>query len=332
MKKVNVNIDGKIKKISLESVVENWSKRYPKIINLESNISDSKILQNEEIEGTKEKIKYLILIPLLKKLKIFNLAKKIINFNFNSYLNKTNDKIDDLEIKIDRIENELKDILNQVYKIKPIDTNQSVFLKTFSKISDDNIDHILPSGTMTDNTRMPRFVLACENYFKRKCNYLDLGCAGGGLVRNFLEFDNFALGIEGSDLSMKENRAEWGRIPSFLFVADIAKKFSFDNKQTNKKCMFDVIGAWEVLEHIHKDNHEQLFENIFSHLNPGGFFVASISSNNLTHHICANNSEWWIKNFKKHNLKILNLNKFFEPADLPRNELVEHNFYIFLSK
>ena len=50
-------------------------------------------------------------------------------------------------------------------------------------------------GTASDNTRHPRFVAATERFFNRKVKHRDLGCAGGGLVWDFLINGNASYGV-----------------------------------------------------------------------------------------------------------------------------------------
>ena len=50
---------------------------------------------------------------------------------------------------------------------------------------------------------------------------LDIGCSGGGFVRDLLDDGHIAIGLEGSDYSKKSRRAEWAIIPDFLFTADV---------------------------------------------------------------------------------------------------------------
>jgi predicted TPR repeat methyltransferase len=86
-----------------------------------------------------------------------------------------------------------------------------------------------------------------------------------------------AAGLEGSDYSIKHGRANWPALANRnLFTCDISKPFRLfagDSPAT-----FDLMTAWEVLEHIHPDDLQTLFDNIDSHLNPGGYFVASTTS------------------------------------------------------
>ena len=59
-------------------------------------------------------------------------------------------------------------------------------LQTTFPIAADSNDHRFPRGTMSDNTRHPRFVFRCEELFSNGVSVLDLGCAGGGLVYDFV--------------------------------------------------------------------------------------------------------------------------------------------------
>src|ERR1041385_1718164 len=86
-------------------------------------------------------------------------------------------------------------------------------------------DHIVPGGTMMDDTRGKTFVALCAKLFIEKYNrpyaFLDLGCSSGGLVEETLklrESEHYrkhpitAVGLEGSDYSLARNRAAWARI------------------------------------------------------------------------------------------------------------------------
>ena len=222
----------------------------------------------------------------------------------------------------------MHDILNYLYRLNSVEKKHDIILETKNKVATDSIDHILPRGTIQDNTRKLSFVKACENYFERKCSYLDLGCSGGGLVRNFLEMDNFSIGVEGSDISFYQKRAEWARIPNHLFTADIRKEFKCIDSQISKNYLFDIIGAWEVMEHIPEEYHNQLFKNIASHLKPKGIFVASISTVNVMHHSCVHQEKWWRNSFEEFGFKILNVYDIFKNAELPRDVNKGKSFHI----
>jgi len=135
--------------------------------------------------------------------------------------------------------------------------------------------------------------------------HLDLGCAGGGLVWDFVIAGNNSFGIEGSDLSLRDQRAEWRNIPQRLFTADITKPFRLydTDGRTNR---FDVITAWEVLEHIPQDMLPGFFQNVTTHLRSGGLFVASIATfedrdpaTGAVWHVTLKPREWWAERLEE---------------------------------
>jgi 2-polyprenyl-3-methyl-5-hydroxy-6-metoxy-1,4-benzoquinol methylase len=106
---------------------------------------------------------------------------------------------------------------------------------------------------------------------------LDLGCSGGQLVKDFHDLGWLAVGLEGSDYSLKNNRANWPALGGRnLFTCDISKPFKII--VDGKPAQFDLITAWEVIEHLRPEDLKTLFTNINSHLKPGGYFVGSTTS------------------------------------------------------
>lgn len=185
----------------------------------------------------------------------------------------------------------------------PFKPNKGVRCITKHSIAHESNDYKYPRGTKNDNTRHPRLVKACENIFSGKIKYLDLGCAGGGLVWDFLMQGHEAYGIEGSDYSLKEKRAEWKMISSNLFTADITKEYVIIDS-SKKKILFNVITAFEVLEHIHENNIFSFFKNIQNNLHDNGIFIASIAtfqdSNGIVNfHQTIQPKKWWINQLKK---------------------------------
>lgn len=159
-------------------------------------------------------------------------------------------------------------------------------------------DHIDPKGTANDNTHYPWFVTKTQRIHGRKIKFMDLGCAGGGLVKDFLDASHFAVGVEGSDFSKKHQRAEWARIPDNLFTADITKPY-FITDDEGRKVLFDVISAWEVMEHIKRDDLPGLFSGVRNNLVPGGLFVCSIATfPDEGYHVTLEEKPWWVEQFK----------------------------------
>ena len=106
---------------------------------------------------------------------------------------------------------------------------------------------------------------------------LDIGCSGGQLVRDFRDLGWLAVGLEGSDFSLKHRRANWSDLAGKnLFTCDAAKPFTLT--ANGQPARFNLITMWEVLEHIPTPELPQLFANIISHLAPGGYFIASTTS------------------------------------------------------
>ena len=106
---------------------------------------------------------------------------------------------------------------------------------------------------------------------------LDLGCSGGQLVKDFSEWGWLAVGLEGSDYSLRHRRANWADLAGKnLFTCDITRPFQIETRGHPAK--FDVITMWEVLEHIAEADLPQLFANILNHMEVGGYFIASTTS------------------------------------------------------
>ena len=193
----------------------------------------------------------------------------------------------------------------------------NITLKTNNPIAFDSPDHITPWGTMRDNTTNLNFIDEIHEFFKLNnevdnFNFLDLGCSGGQLVVDFHKRGNLSIGLEGSDYSVKHQRANWPEYYNkILFTCDVTKPYTIYNN--DEKVEFDLITAWEVVEHIHPKDLSNFFSYINDNLKTGGLFLASISTvgDNATgidlHQSVFTEAEWY-KNFpqvlKNTNLKV----------------------------
>ena len=85
---------------------------------------------------------------------------------------------------------------------------------------------------------------------------LDLGCAGGQFVVDFINRGDIGVGLEGSSNSLsgvgKEN---WDKYHNKnLFLCDITKDYQL-YYNGGKPMMFDFIHSEEVFEHISTRRH-----------------------------------------------------------------------------
>ena len=148
-------------------------------------------------------------------------------------------------------------------------------------------DHLAPKGTAVNNSTHKKFILFMDDKLHREfgrqtLRMMDLGCAGGQTVADFMMLQWEAAGLEGSDFSLKHRRANWARLANRnLFTCDITKPYQM--KLDGQAVKFHLITAWEVLEHIATPDLLQMFTNIRDHLEPGGYFIASTTFTNSVH-------------------------------------------------
>lgn len=173
--------------------------------------------------------------------------------------------------------------------------------------SPDHISTLGPEptgGPSKDNSKNWSFNKKLYNLLTHKTsplNILDLGCSGGGFVEDCVNDGHLAIGLEGSDYSLKHKRAAWATITNNLFTCDCTKPFELINQ--HGRILFDVITAWEFMEHIHKKDLLYLCDNIKNNLKKDGLFIASISmAYGPPFHQTTENKDWWLNFFESQNL------------------------------
>lgn len=184
---------------------------------------------------------------------------------------------------------------------------QRVIIIAEKEVAYDSPDYIMPWGTKQDNSLNYRFNEKLYALYSEKIEgikVLDLGCSGGGFVKSCHDDGHLAVGLEGNDYSQKRCRCEWGTIPDFLFTCDITAKFEvfMEKKNCMEPLKFDVITAWEVLEHIMENDLPMVVDNISRHLESNGLWIVSISPNEeiiegIRLHQTVKHKEWWIELF-----------------------------------
>ena len=177
---------------------------------------------------------------------------------------------------------------------------------TEKPVACDSPDHLMPHGTANDNSTNRAFNRKLTNWLSPvKLRVLDLGCSGGGFVKSILDQGGFAVGVEGSDYSKVRGRAEWATIPDHLFTADITEKFQlFGVDETGREIplLFDLVTAWEFIEHISTNNLPAVFDNISRHLAKSGVVIMSVSPaeeviQGVELHLTVQKRDWWLKKF-----------------------------------
>jgi SAM-dependent methyltransferase len=172
-------------------------------------------------------------------------------------------------------------------------------------VAADSDDHRVPRGSTRDNSANRAFNARLYAWLADRpdLSVLDIGCAGGGFVRSVLEDGHPAVGVEGSDSSRRAQSGEWATCPHHLFTADIGRPFRL-NKADGTAARFDIVTAWEVLEHLPEDRIPILLANIRDHLKPGGYFIGSVDTvpdgNPLTgavYHLTMQPKPWWLRHF-----------------------------------
>ena len=181
---------------------------------------------------------------------------------------------------------------------------------TSAPVAQGSADHLWPHGTIHDSSVNRRFNLKLYDWLGRdpELSVLDLGCAGGGLVRSILEDGYTAVGLEGSDVSLRLRSGEWDTIPHHLLTADITAPFQVSTA-AGEEVAFHCVTAWEVLEHIPEEKVDAVAANVARHLRPGGVFVASVAQfrdedplTGAVYHVTLRDPDWWRERFAAHGL------------------------------
>lgn len=123
----------------------------------------------------------------------------------------------------------------------------------------ESLDNLHPKGALS-TIGNPGFLLEMDRRLKHSPRWLDLGCAQGTLVKAARMLGWEAYGIEGAASVVSPSR--------FIFNGDITEHISASEP-------FDMVTAWEVLEHIPTHLLPGVVNNIVRNLKPGGLFLAS---------------------------------------------------------
>jgi len=153
-----------------------------------------------------------------------------------------------------------------------------ITLKTTKDVAYDSPDHLCPIGTINDNFSSIGLIGEITEYFNnRQITVLDLGCAGGQFVADFIGQGDIAVGLEGSSHALTgTGKKNWKKYYNKnLFLCDITEDYQLYDDGV--PMLFDVIHSEEVFEHISPEDVDSLLLNIFKHLKEGGIGIFGIS-------------------------------------------------------
>lgn len=194
----------------------------------------------------------------------------------------------------------------KTYKFE--NNNMNIEIISNNRLAYDSPDHIEPHGTKNDNYTNLDLIKELESEFGHGgIKLLDVGCSGGQFVIDVYNNGNIAVGIEGSDYSLNNKRANWKDYSNkLLFTCDATKPYEILNN--GERLYFNVITAWEVIEHIKYEDLPLFFQYIEDNLEPGGIFIGSVSThedvkNGVRLHQSVFTKEEWDSSVWEHALK-----------------------------
>lgn len=176
-------------------------------------------------------------------------------------------------------------------------------LKTDHPVAFRSLDHLAlvnykQGAPFINNSRSTDFNQQLQDWLKchSSRSVLDIGCAGGGMVHDMLEMGIDAVGLEGSDYCLKNQVREWPLIPGNLFTCDVTNPFTLFKDGVAHQ--FDVVTAWEFMEHIEEVDLPGVMQNINNHTRLGSLFICSIAEfsslvDGVDMHRTIHNRKWW---------------------------------------
>lgn len=129
----------------------------------------------------------------------------------------------------------------------------------------------LEAGNFWFRARNRLIIWALQNYFPEARNFFEIGCGTGfvlsGIEKVLLRLELFGSEIYSSGLSYAAKRLK----SALLFQMD-ARAIPFDDE-------FDIIGAFDVLEHIQED--ELVLKQMHQAVRQGGGIILTVPQHNF---------------------------------------------------
>jgi len=166
-------------------------------------------------------------------------------------------------------------------------------IKTDYPICFDSPDYYEPVGAVNDDNSNEKYADELENKLGKKLNYLELGCAGGTFIDLLVSKGHDAYGIDGTDHPLKISRPAWLKYHNErLFTCDLSKPFEITDNPS-----FDVVSAWEFMEHIPTDSIDFILSKIYQLLDNDGIVIFGISMAECSHHQSVFSQQIWNNNY-----------------------------------
>ena len=182
-------------------------------------------------------------------------------------------------------------------------SSQNIRVNCDTLVALDSPDHINPRGTAENHMTHYGFIVSMRRRLGVQGAMLDLGCSSGRLVRDFRRVGWKAVGLEGSDYSLKTRRPCWDTEAHVsLFTCDIGKPFEIlDDKGLLK---FEVITCFQVMEHLDEARLKTMMECVERHSKSGSLFIISTANNSevvngVELHVTQWNRAKWVEFFSK---------------------------------
>jgi SAM-dependent methyltransferase len=124
----------------------------------------------------------------------------------------------------------------------------------------------LEDGSFWFRSRNKVLQLALRKHFPSAANLLELGCGTGYTLRG-LSAARPSMSLVGADLYLSALKFAAKRLPEAEFIQLDARHIPFENE-------FDVVGSFDVLEHIEDDF--VVIKNMYKALRPGGGLIITV--------------------------------------------------------
>ena len=125
---------------------------------------------------------------------------------------------------------------------------------------------VLEDGNFWFESRNRLLIWALQRYFSDARTFLEIGC-GTGFVLSGIQREFPDLTLYGSDIFSEGLVYAGNRVPAAMFSQIDARNIPFENE-------FDVIGAFDVIEHIEED--EIVLSQIFRAVKSGGGIILTV--------------------------------------------------------